>query len=72
MTSSSQQTRSSWPAPPAALLGLLGLTGLALWLVPGLEAAAVNAATHPATTNAPLDDTLRGFLLRRRAAGPPR
>jgi hypothetical protein len=25
-----------------------------------------------AMTNAPLDDTLRGFLLRRRAAGPPR
>ena len=25
-----------------------------------------------ATTNAPLDDTLRGFLLRRGAAGPPR
>ena len=55
-----------------AMIGLLGLVGLALLLVPGLEAAAVDAVQVPATARtpqasiptAPLVD---GFKLRRAA-----
>lgn len=47
MTSGLEQTRAVWTRPHAALLGLVALVGLALWLVPGLEAAAVSAVKAP-------------------------
>ncbi len=57
MTPTASRTTSSRPStgtPPMAMIGLLGLVGLALLLVPALEAAAVDAAKAPALAVTPL------------------
>lgn len=46
--------RRSAGSTPIAMIGLLGLVGLALLLVPGLEAAAVDAVQAPAKTTSRL------------------
>ncbi len=48
------RTRPSPGTPPMAMIGLLGLVGLALLLVPGLEAAAMDATKVPAFASTPL------------------
>ena len=56
-------TRPSAGTPPMMMIGLLGLVGLALLLVPGLEAAAVEATKVPAFATTPIAKLPTGPLL---------